>query len=159
MRRQSIKPLLLLVFALLTSTISAAPQDKQSAADKERADKERAERFKQFAAPMLAEQQRRRAIIQDLINTCAECHSLEKSAIEAKDGSDHQRFLRMRAEQCFEIIEANLARTPLDTFAPYLIPMKGADLQMVKRVAFYSLYDAYEYGTEHPKPASTERKP
>jgi hypothetical protein len=23
----------------------------------------------------------------------------------------------------------------------------------------YSLYDAYEYGTEHPKPAATERKP
>lgn len=158
MRQQSIRPLLLFV-ALLTLTISTAAQDKASAAAKEKADKERAEHFKKFAASMLAEQEQRRAIIRDLINTCAECHSLENSAIETKDGSDHQRFLRMRSERCYEILEAKIARTPLDTLAPYLIAMKGADLQMVKSVAFYSLYDAYEYGTEHPKPASTERKP
>src|SRR5262245_15227816 len=108
---------------------------------------------------MLAEQEQRRAIIRDLINTCAECRNLENSDIEAKDGSDQQRYLRMRSEQCQEVLDAKLDRTRLDTLAPYLVPMRGAELQMVKRVAFYSLYDAYEYGTEHPKPAATERKP
>lgn len=71
MRQQPIKPLLLLVFVLLTPTISTVAQNKDSAAAKEKADKLRAERFKKFAAPMIAEQQQRKAIIRDLINTCA----------------------------------------------------------------------------------------
>jgi hypothetical protein len=108
---------------------------------------------------LLADQQQRRSIINDLINTCAECRSLENSAIEAKDGSDPQLFLRLRSERRNEILEAKLDRTPLDTLAPYLIPVKGADLEMVKRAAFYSFHDAYEYGTETPKAASIERKP
>jgi hypothetical protein len=68
------------------------------------------------------------------------------------DMYEGHRLFGLQATKCGglprdEILEAKLDRTPLDTFAPYLIPMKETDLEMVKRVACYSFYDAYEYGT------------
>jgi hypothetical protein len=155
---QHFKPILLLAFVLLALTLDASAQTKPTAPDKEKADKERAERFKKVAAPLLAEAEQRRAIIRDLVDTCAKCRALGEAYIDAVgDAAKDERISRER-DQCHAVLEAKLARTPLDTLAPFTQVMKGADVEWAKWAAIQTICDAYEYGMERAKSGATGRK-
>jgi len=143
---------ILLVALLLVLTATAAAQQKQAPpSDKEKAEQGRAEDFKKFAVPMLAEAEQRKVIIRDLLDTCAKCRALDDSYYNAPEGSEQARLRAVASSNCHEILEAKLARTPLDTLAPHLNIIKGGDLQIAKRIAVWTLYDAYEYGIEQAK--------
>jgi len=137
---------------LLALTATAAAQQKEApASDREKAEQQRGEHFEKFAARKLAEDEQRKAIIRDLIDTCAKCRAYDDPYSDAPDGSKQQTIRAVLSLHCHDILDAKLARTPLDTLAPYLDVIKGADPQIAKLVAVWTLYDAYEYGIEQPK--------
>ncbi len=143
---------------LLALTATASAQQKQTPVlDKEKAERQRAEHFKKFTAPMMAEAEQRKVIIRDLLDTCAKCSAADDAYFNAPEGSEQARLSSISSSNCHEILDAKLSRTSLDTLAPYLDIIKGADLQMVKRIAIWNLYAAYEYGSEHPKLADSKR--
>jgi hypothetical protein len=142
----------LFVALLLVITVTAAAQQKQPpTSDKEKTEQQRAEHFEKFAARMLAEDEQRKAIIRDLIDTCAKCRAYDDAYSDAADGSEGKTLRTISSLHCHDILDAKLARTPLDTLAPYLDVRKGADPQIAKLVAVWTLYDAYEYGIEQAK--------
>ena len=100
---------------------------------------------------MLAEDEQRKAIIRDLIDTCAKCRASDYAYSDAADGSEQQTIRTISSLHCHDILDAKLARTPLDTLAPYLEVIKGADPQIAKIVTVWTLYYAYEYGIEQAK--------
>lgn len=130
---------------LLIFLMTAFAQDKNAEAAKEKADKDRAVRFRRLGQ-MMAEQEQRKAIINDLIDTQAECEKRGNLYIEAKDGSDQKKFYELAEERCYAKLEAKIERTPLDVLTPFSFVTKGTDLSFTKRIAFYRLYAAYEYG-------------
>jgi len=146
--RQSI---LFVVLLLVLTATAAAQQEQPPTSDKEKAEQQRAEHFKKFAARMLAEDEQRKAIIRDLIDTCAKCRAYDDANSDASDGSEQKTVRTIISLHCHDILDAKLARTPLDTLAPYLDVIKGTDPQIAKLVAVWTLYDAYEYGIEQAK--------
>src|SRR5262245_12805961 len=158
MSQHSIRSLFVVALVLLASTISAAAQNKQSAADKEKAEKDRAELRKWFAI-RAAETEQRKAIINDLIDTNRKCVDLIPLCMDAKEGSEQKKFYEAQLDSCYETLQAKIDRTPLSVLTPFSTVTKGTDLQYVKREAFNRLFEAYEYGTERQKSAATERKP
>src|SRR5215475_13195381 len=104
---------------LLALTATAAAQKKEApASDKEKAEQQRAEHVEKFAARMLAQDEQRKAIIRDLIDTCAKCHAYYDAYSDAPDGSEQQTIRNIRSLHCHDILDAKLARTPLDTLSP-----------------------------------------
>lgn len=158
MRQLSIKLLLLLAFALLASTVSAAAQTEQSAAEKEKAEKGRSA-IRKWMAIRAAETEQRKAIVNDLIETNRKCIELELLHMDAREGSAKERSQAAQVDSCYETLWAKIDRTSLNVLTPFSTVTKGTDLQHVKRQAFNRLFEAYEYGTEHPKPVATERNP
>jgi len=137
---------------LLALTATAAAQQKETpASDMEKAERQRAEHVEKIAARMLAEDEQRKAIIRDLIDTCAKCRANDDADSDAPDGSDQKTIRTVLSLHCHDILDSKLARTPLDTLAPYLEVIKGVDPQIAKIVAVWTLYDAYEYGIEQAK--------
>jgi hypothetical protein len=143
---------ILLVALFLALTVTAAAQQKEAPpSDKEKIEKQRSEHFKKFTAPMLAEEEQRTVIIRDLIQTRIECRALDASYFDAQRGSDQERDRLRSAGQCRLRLEAKLARTPLDTIAPYMQVIKGVDVEMAKWRAINIICDAYEYGLQQAK--------
>lgn len=145
------QPILFITLLLALTATAAAQQKEATPTDKEKAEQRRAEHFKKFAAPMMAEAEQRKAIIRDLLDTCAKCSAYDASYYDAPDGSEQQRLRAVSSSNCHEILDAKLARTPLDILAPYLGVIKGIEPQMAKRAAVWILYDAYEYGLQQAK--------
>ena len=143
---------LLALAILLAMTATAAAQQKEAPdSDREKAEQQRAGHAEKIAARLLAQDEQRKAIIRDLIDTCAKCHAYYDAYSDAPDGSEQQTIRNIRSLHCHDILDAKLARTPLDTLSPYLDVIKGADPQIAKLVAVWTLYDAYEYGIEQAK--------
>ena len=140
-------------------TATAAAQQKEApASDREKGEQQRAEHVEKFAARMLAEDEQRKAIIRGLIDTCAKCRAYYDAYSDAPDGSEQQTIRNISSLHCHDILDAKLARTPLDTLAPYLDVIKGADSKIAKLVAVWTLYDAYEYGIEQAKKPADKRR-
>jgi hypothetical protein len=85
------------------------------------------------------------------------CRAYDDTYSDALDGSERQTLRKISSLHCHDILDAKLARTPLDTLAPYLGVIKGADPQIAKLVAVWTLYDAYEYGIEQAKKPADKR--
>ena len=150
--RQRLKPILLLALVLLTSTMSAAAQTKEPAAEKKKTEKKlQSERFKWVAARS-AEGEQRKAVISALINTYTGRRELSDRYLNAKEGSFPEKFNEILADNCYQTLWAKIDRTSLNTLTPFSTVAKGANLRQMKREAFLRLYEAYEYGAEHPKP-------
>jgi hypothetical protein len=115
------KPTLAAFAMLLALAVTAAAQQKQPpTSDEEMAEQQRAEHFKKFAARMLAEDEQRKAVIRDLIDTCAKCRAYDDANSDAPGGPEQQTIRTINSLHCHEMLDAKLARTPLDTLAPYL---------------------------------------
>jgi len=67
---------------------------------------------------MIAEAEERKAIIRDLIDTCAKCRAYDDAYSDAPDRSKQQTLMTISSLHCHEILDDKLARTPLDTLAP-----------------------------------------
>src|SRR5262245_13269010 len=142
------QPILLVALLLVLAATVAAQQKQTPASDKEKAEEIRAEHFKKVAAPMIAEEEQRKVIIQDLIRTCVECRSRDTAYFEAQPDSDQARAALVLSKNCNMTLEAKLARIPLDTLAPYTQVIKGVDVEMAKWRAINIICDAYEYGLQ-----------
>lgn len=159
MSRHAINPLLVITLVLLALTVGADAQTRRAAAEKKKAETGGQE-YTKALAEFHADRDQRKAIVNDLIDTYTKCRLTLAQSILAKDGSPElKNAIGTQVAECYETLWAKINRTPLDVLTPFSSVGKGINLLDVKKAAFFRLYEAYEYGTEHPKPASIERKP
>jgi hypothetical protein len=142
---------------VLTPTINAIAQDKESVAEKKNADAARLD-ITNLPEKKDLERERRNAALGDLINTYNQCLAADKETRQIDTVRETDAASR-RAAQCYETFWAKMDKTPLDILTPFSSVGKGANLRDAKKAAFLRLYEVYEYGIENPKPTSAERKP
>jgi hypothetical protein len=159
MRQQAIKPPLLFIFVLivLTPSISAFAQDKESAAEKKKAEAASLE-ITNLPKKKDPEIEKRKAALGDLINAYNQWLAADEELLRIDTIREREPATR-RATQRYETFLAKLDKTPLDVLTPFSSVGKSANLRDTKKAAFLRLYEAYEYGIENPKSASAERKP
>lgn len=145
------QPILSITPLLALTATDAAQQKQPPTSDKEKVEEARAERFKKVAAPMIAEEDQRKVIIQDLIKTCVECRGFDAAYLDAQPDSDQQRTRLILSKNCYMTLQAKLARIPLDTLAPHTQVIKGVDVELSKWRAINIICDAYEYGLQQAK--------
>jgi hypothetical protein len=148
----------LLVALLLALTVTAAAQNKPApATDKEKAEKNRSELYEKLVAPMFAFAEQRKAIIRDLVTTCAKCRALGQAYVDAAGDDAKSERVKLEMDQCTAVLHAKLAITHIEMLTPYAQPVKGADIEDVKWQAMCGMCDAYEYGLERSKLADPKK--
>jgi len=159
------------LLALLVS-IPAFAQDKNSQAAKEKAEKDLATRMAGMAA-LKAEEEQRKAIVNDLINTYSECLKNAELFANAKEGSQQHKFYSHQTDQCYETLWVKIDKTPLEVLMPFTSIIKGTPTSDtvfvdkddprssrntitfgVKKAAFFRLYEAYQYGVQSASKAT-----
>jgi len=137
-----------LVFVCLVVCFFCIPAFAQNKTSQ--ADKDRSEHFKSMAA-VRAEEEQRKVIVNDLINTYSKCREYADQFNDAEKDSPKEKFYSNQTDQCYSTLWAKIDKTPLQVLTPFSTVTKGTDLQQVKHAAFFRLYEAYEYGIQQAK--------
>lgn len=145
------QPILLVALLLVLSVTAVAQQKQAPPSDKEKAEKKRADHYEKFAAPLFAVMEQRKAIIRDLLDTCAKCRVLSQAYVDAAGDDAKSKDAERQMDQCYMVFHAELKITHLEMIAPYAQPVKGADVEDVKWQTMCNICDAYEYGLEQAK--------